>query len=125
MTRWSRALPWIALVIVYFVWGSTYLGIRVAVETLPPYLMTGSRWLIAGSLLFALQWLFSKERRALPARPELLRAAITAVFLIVGGNGLLCIAEQRVESGTAALLIASTPIWMVLLDALAERRAPN
>ena len=89
MTRWSRALPWIALVIVYFVWGSTYLGIRVAVETLPPYLMTGSRWLIAGSLLFALQWLFSKERRALPARPELLRAAKRRGCRTLDGLGML------------------------------------
>jgi drug/metabolite transporter (DMT)-like permease len=120
-----RWLPWIALVIVYFVWGSTYLGIRVAVETIPPYLMTGSRWIVAGGLLFALQRLASKERPAMPTREDLLRAAITAALLIVGGNGLLCIAEERVESGTAALLIASTPILMVLLDAFAQRKAPS
>ena len=87
--------------------------------------MTGCRWLIAGSLLFAIQRLASKERPAMPARAELVRATITATLLIVGGNGLLCIAEQRVESGTAALLIASTPIWMVLLDAFSERRRPT
>jgi drug/metabolite transporter (DMT)-like permease len=115
---------WVALVIVYFVWGSTYLGIRLAVATIPPYLMTGTRWIIAGALLFGIQRLASKER-ALPSLAELGRAAVTAALLIVGGNGLLCIAEQRVESGAAALLIASTPIWMVLLDGLRARRAPD
>ncbi len=117
-------MRWVALVVVYFVWGSTYLGIRLAVATIPPYLMTGVRWIIAGALLFAIQWLASKER-ALPSLAEVGRAAVTAALLIVGGNGLLCIAEQRVESGTAALLVASTPIWMVLLDALRARRAPD
>jgi drug/metabolite transporter (DMT)-like permease len=116
---------WAALVVVYFVWGSTYLGIRVAVQTIPPYLMTGVRWIVAGALLLALQWLMHRGKAAFPGRNELVRAAITAVLLIVGGNGLLCIAEQRVESGTAALLITSTPIWMVLLDALLARRAPG
>jgi drug/metabolite transporter (DMT)-like permease len=123
--QWSRALPWIALVVVYVVWGSTYLGIRVAVETIPPYLMTGIRFLIAGVLLFAWQWLTSKPRPRMPAREELLRIAIVAVLLIVIGNGLLCLAETRVESGTSALLLASTPIWMVLFDALRTRKVPS
>jgi len=118
------AWPWISLAIVYLVWGSTYLGIRVAVTTLPPYLMTGTRFLIAGALLFGLQWLMAKEKPALPRRAELLRIAIVAVSLIVVGNGLLCVAETRVESGTSALLLASTPIWMLLLDALLARKAP-
>ncbi len=118
------ALAWISLAIVYLVWGSTYLGIRVAVTTLPPYLMTGTRFLIAGALLFGLQWLAAKEKPALPSRAELLRIAIVAVSLIVVGNGLLCVAETRVESGTSALLLASTPIWMLLLDAMLARKAP-
>lgn len=125
MTRRRRALPWIALIVVYFVWGSTYLGIRVAVATIPPYLMTGCRWIVAGSLLFAIQWLTAREARQLPSLAEVRRAAVTAVLLIVGGNGLLCVAEQHVESGTAALLIAGTPIWMVLIDSIFERKAPT
>ena len=125
MRQWPRALPWIALIVVYFVWGSTYIGIRLAVETIPPYLMTGCRWLLAGSMLLALQALLMKRKPVWPTRAELLRASLTAMLLIVLGNGLLCIAEERVESGTAALLIASTPIWMVLLDALLTRSAPN
>ena len=108
MTRRNRALPWIALVVVYLVWGSTYLGIRVAVETIPPYLMTGVRYFVAGSLMFALQWVVTKGKPALPSRAELVRIAIVAVLLLVLGNGLLCVAETRVESGTAALLLAGT-----------------
>jgi drug/metabolite transporter (DMT)-like permease len=125
VTRWDRGLPWAALIVVYLVWGSTYLGIRVAVATIPPYLMTGVRYLIAGLLLLALQRLTSKRKLALPNRAELLRIAIVATLLIVIGNGLLCLAETRVESGTSALLLAGTPIWMLLLDALRERRTPS
>jgi drug/metabolite transporter (DMT)-like permease len=125
VTRWDRGLPWAALIVVYLVWGSTYLGIRVAVATIPPYLMTGVRYLIAGLLLLALQRLTSKRKLAMPTRAELLRIAIVATLLIVIGNGLLCLAETRVESGTSALLLAGTPIWMLLLDALRERRRPR
>jgi drug/metabolite transporter (DMT)-like permease len=119
------ALPWIALGAVYLLWGSTYLGIRVAVETIPPYLMTGTRYVIAGALLFALQWIFSKPKPSLPARAELVKIAVIGVLLLTIGNGLLCLAEIRVETGTAALLIASSPMFMVLLDALAVRRMPS
>ncbi len=125
MTRRENALAWIALVAVYFLWGSTYLGIRVAVATIPPYLMTGCRYVVAGGLLLALQWLLAKEKPAWPDRSQLLRIAIVAVLLLVVGNGLLCFAETRVESGTAALLIASSPIFMVLLDAIRARKVPS
>ncbi len=125
MSARGKALPWISLSVVYLVWGSTYLGIRVAVASIPPYLMTGCRYVIAGSLLFALQWLFTKEKPAMPTRDQLTRIAITAVLLLVVGNGLLCVVETRQESGTSALLIAGTPIWMVLLDSLRARRMPG
>jgi drug/metabolite transporter (DMT)-like permease len=125
VTQRDRALPWIALIAVYLLWGSTYLGIRVAVETIPPYLMTGVRYMIAGGLLFALQWLTAKEKPALPNREGLLQVAITAVLLLVIGNGLLCITETRVETGTSALLIATTPIWMMLIDAFLLRKLPG
>lgn len=125
MTRRSPSLPWISLIAVYLLWGSTYLGIRVAVATIPPYLMTGTRYVVAGGLLFALQWLFSNPRPSLPPRTELRRIAIIATLLLPIGNGLLCVAETRVETGTAALLIASSPIFMVGLDAIAARTLPN
>lgn len=121
----ADALPWISLVAVYFLWGSTYLGIRLAVATIPPYLMTGCRYVIAGTLLLAVQWTFSREKPAMPTRTQWLQIAFIAVLLLPIGNGLLCLAETRVESGTAALLIASSPIFMVLLDAIRARRAPS
>ncbi len=118
-------MPWAALVTVYLVWGSTYLGIRVAVATIPPYVMTGFRYIVAGCLLFALQWCFTKARPSLPDRRELVQITIVAVLLLCVGNGLLCLAETRVQSGTSALLLASTPIFMVMLDALRSRRTPS
>jgi drug/metabolite transporter (DMT)-like permease len=125
LTPANRALPWIALVTVYLFWGSTYLGIRVAVGTIPPYLMTGIRWVVAGALLAAWQWIAAKEKPPAPTRQELLHIAVTAVLLLAIGNGLLCVAELRLESGTSALLIASTPIWMLLIDALRLRALPK
>jgi drug/metabolite transporter (DMT)-like permease len=120
-----NALPWIALIAVYLLWGSTYLGIRVAVVTIPPYLMTGVRYFIAGVLLFALQWLAAKKKPPLPRPEQLAQIAVTGLLLLVIGNGFLCVAETRVETGTAALLIATTPIWMLLIDALRTRKAPS
>jgi drug/metabolite transporter (DMT)-like permease len=105
-----------ALAIVYLVWGSTYLGIRFAIETLPPLLMAGSRFIVAGTILLAWQW-----RRGVP-RPTRLHwrsAVIIAALLIVAGNGGVTWAEQHVPSGLAALMIGAMPIWMVMLDWLA------
>ena len=121
----DRALAWISLVAVYLIWGSTYLGIRVAVTTIPPYLMTGVRYLIAGGLLLAIQWLVAKKKPPLPNRRGLWQIALTAVLLVVIGNGMLCVVETRVESGTSALLIATTPIWMLLIDAFLARKIPS
>jgi drug/metabolite transporter (DMT)-like permease len=125
VTRRAAALPWVSLAAVYILWGSTYLGIRVAVATIPPYLMTGCRYVIAGTFLLAIQWAFSTKRPAMPSRKQWLQISLIAVLLLPIGNGLLCLAETRVESGTAALLIASSPIFMVLLDAVRARRAPS
>ncbi|HYL26888.1 MAG TPA: EamA family transporter [Candidatus Nitrosotalea sp.] len=124
MTQRNAALSWISLVAVYLIWGSTYLGIRVAVTTIPPYLMTGVRYVIAGGLLLAIQWFAAKEKPPLPSRRSLVPIVVTAVLLIVVGNGMLCVVETRVESGTSALLIATTPIWMLLIDAFLARKMP-
>ena len=102
-----------ALITVYVVWGSTYLAIRIAIETLPPFLMAGTRFAIAGALLYA--W---RRVRGAP-RPTLKQwKAATAVgaLLLLGGNGGVVWAEQWVESGRAALVVATVPFWMVLLD---------
>jgi drug/metabolite transporter (DMT)-like permease len=104
---------WAALLTVYLVWGSTYLAIRIGVETLPPFLLAGVRFLIAGSALYAFRRLRGDP---LPTRLQWRSAAIVGIFMLVGGNGLVTFAEQRVPSGIAALMVASAPLWMVLLD---------
>lgn len=114
----SNLAIWGAMLAVYVVWGSTYLAIRFAVETMPPFLMAGVRFLIPGALLYV--W----QRRAgapPPTKIEWRSAAIVGGFLLVGGNGLVVWAEQRVVSGIAALLVGSAPLWMVLLDMLRPR----
>jgi drug/metabolite transporter (DMT)-like permease len=111
---------WVAMLAVYIVWGSTYLAIRFAIETLPPFLMASSRFLIAGSILYAFRRL---RGDAAPTRVEWRSAVIVGVLLLVGGNGGVVWAEQFVESGVAALLVGSAPLWMVLLDALRPGQA--
>jgi drug/metabolite transporter (DMT)-like permease len=109
-----KARIWTALIAVYIVWGSTYLAIRFAVETMPPFLMAAARFLIAGGILFAWR---RKAGDALPTRRQWKSAAIIGLFLLLGGNGGVVWAEQRVVSGIAALMVGASPLWMVLLDA--------
>ena len=106
---------WIALGIVYVVWGSTYLGIRVMVETVPPLLGSGIRFAVAG-LLFATWVALRRGPSALRvSRAELGGCAFVGIALLLGGNGLVAVAEQDVPSGLAALVVASIPLWVVVL----------
>ncbi len=105
---------WIALIAVYIIWGSTYLAIRYAVGTIPPFLMAGTRFLTAGIILFAWRRLAGDPA---PTARQWLSTAITGLLLLLGGNGLVSWAEQNVASGIAALLIGSAPFWMVLIEA--------
>ncbi len=113
----SRSI-WLNMVSVYIVWGSTYLAIRFAVETIPPFLMAGVRFLIAGSLLYAFRRLRGDPA---PTLRQWRSAAIIGLFMLLGGNGLLSWAEQKVPSGVASLLIGTVPLWMVLIDAFLPR----
>ncbi|MFQ5495609.1 MAG: drug/metabolite exporter YedA [Phycisphaerae bacterium] len=109
----ARWMVWAAFAAVYTIWGSTYLAIRVAVETLPPFLMGGVRFVIAGGVLYAWTRLRGAPRpRAIHWRS----AAIVGGLLLLGGNGGVCWAEQRVSSGVAALLVSAVPFWMVFLN---------
>mgnify|MGYP001311868919 CR=1 FL=1 len=105
---------WIALLALYIVWGSTYLAIRFAVETLPPFLHASIRFLVSGAILFV--W-----RRAtgdpVPTKGNWKATAIVGTFLLLGGNGLVALAEKTVPSGIAALVIATAPFWLVLFEA--------
>jgi drug/metabolite transporter (DMT)-like permease len=104
---------WAALGAVYVIWGSTYLAIRVMVEDVPPLLGAGARFVLAGAILLA-----ALAARSVPVtvgRRELASAALVGVLLPAGGNGLVTVAEQDVPSALAALLIASVPLWVVVL----------
>src|SRR5881628_1107176 len=119
-----RARLLTAFAAVYLVWGSTYLAIRFAVETLPPLLMAGARFVISGAIL--LLWSRLRERDGGPTARDWLTGLISGALLLLGGNGAVVWAELRVPSGIAALLVAIVPLWMVILDWLRPggRRPP-
>ncbi|MEZ4769297.1 MAG: drug/metabolite exporter YedA [Caldilineales bacterium] len=104
-----------AFAAVYLIWGSTYLAIRVAIETIPPFVMAGGRFLLAGAILFI--WSAARGTPR-PTRAQWMGALIVGGLLLAGGNGAVTWSEQEVPSGLAALVVATIPIWMVLLDAL-------
>lgn len=106
-----------AFALVYVIWGSTYLAIRFAIEALPPLLMAGARFVVAGGLLYA--WTRRRgaaERPARPTRSEWAWGTLVGALLLLFGNGGVVWAERVVPSGVVALLVAAVPIWMVVLD---------
>jgi drug/metabolite transporter (DMT)-like permease len=126
-TRRSGLLAWGALVVVWIVWGSTYLAIRVGVRTIPPFTLAAVRYVIAGLVLLPIGWFSGTPEQRISDRP---RAAQWGAMLLLGamlpafGNGVVSWAEVRLPSGIAALLIATVPLWMVLADAVVQRRRP-
>ena len=129
MTR-SSVSPlavWAGLIVLYLVWGSTYLGIRIAVETIPPFTMGGIRFLIAGVLLATAVAIRHRATIRRPSGRQLRDALIVAAFLLGGGMGLVAWGEQHsVPSGIAALLIGLMPMWIAVLSRvfLGERLPP-
>lgn len=123
----SPLAVWAGIFVLYLVWGSTYLAIRVAVGTIPPFLMAGGRFLVAGALLMAAVWAWGRGSVALPTRRELRDSAIVGGFLLLGGMGLVGWSETMVPSGIAALLVALMPMWLGLFARLVfhERMAPR
>jgi drug/metabolite transporter (DMT)-like permease len=115
LTAASPARIAIALVTLYLVWGSTYLAIRVAVETIPPFTQSAVRFLIAGAILYALTIRSGDAASDRPGRLEWRDAVIVGGLLLAGGNGLVAVGEQTIPSGIAALIIATLPIWMAIL----------
>lgn len=117
--RASRLLMLAAFGAVYIIWGSTYLGIKYAIETLPPFLMAGARFLMAGAVLYGLARLGfggSEQRGERPQLSHWRTAAIVGILLFLCGNGGVTWAEGYITSSLAALLVATEPLWIVLLS---------
>ncbi|MCG2787904.1 MAG: EamA family transporter [Anaerolineae bacterium] len=106
---------WLAMLAIYVIWGSTYLGIRFAIESIPPFLHAGMRFLIAAVLILGWRFLAGDER---PTLTQWRDASIVGLFLLLGGNGLVSWAEQTVDSGIAALIVGTVPLWLTLFEAL-------
>ena len=119
----SRALIILAFAAIYLLWGSTYLAIRYAIDTLPPFLMAATRFLVAGTILFA--WAALSGERIRYALSEWPKALLIGGLLLLGGNGGVTWAEKYIATGLAALLVASEPLWVVLLNWGITRQRPN
>ena len=114
--RPSRSLVVLAFALVYLFWGSTYLGIDIAVEHIPPALMCGIRFLIAGVVMLGFCGL--RGRKVLYDPRQLGEMAVVGTLLLLGGNLTLSYAEQHIATGLAALIVAITPLWFLVLDTL-------
>jgi drug/metabolite transporter (DMT)-like permease len=119
--RTSPALLGAGLATIYVVWGTTYLGIRVAVETIPPFLLSGVRYMLAGLLLFGWVALRGGLSAGWPTRRQWLSAAVTGTGLVAFGNGLISWGEQYLPSGPAALFIATVPLWMTAMGRVFQK----
>src|SRR2546425_6224024 len=117
-TRRRAYMAWIALCLI---WGTTYLGIRIALETIPPFFMAAFRWIVAGSLIIAI--LAARGERMPPSR-SWGSLAVLGLLLLGFGNGGVVWAEQTVPSGLTAVLVATSPFWMVGLDAVMPHGQP-
>src|SRR2546427_1719500 len=113
----SMAAPKKALVIIsfaalYVIWGSTYLGIRFSIETIPPFLMAGARFVLAGMIMYAIAW---SQGIGKSTWANWRTSLIIGACLLLGGNGGVTISERYIDSGLAALIVAIVPIYIVLL----------
>ncbi|UVS81010.1 MULTISPECIES: EamA family transporter [Actinokineospora] len=117
-------LGWAALGVVYVVWGSTYLGIRLTLESMPPLLSAGLRFVAAGLLLGVVVVLVAGVKALRMTWPQFGTAALVGLLLPAWGNGLVVVAEQHVASGLAALLVASIPLYVVVLRRMLGERPP-
>jgi drug/metabolite transporter (DMT)-like permease len=114
MTNRRLAVP-IAFGLVYLIWGSTYLAIRYGVETIPPFLLAGTRFFVAGAILFV----WSRWRSGIrPTAKQWRNAAIAGTLLLLCGNGFVTWAEVRVPSGITAVIVATVPLWIAVFDGL-------
>ena len=114
VTKVSPVLIWAAILILYFAWGSTYLGIRIAVDTIPPFAMAAVRFAIAGAVLLVAVSIIRRGTIARPSLREWRDCFIVGAFLMGGGMGAVAWGEQTVPSGITALMIAMMPVWVAI-----------
>ena len=110
-----RILPFVALAIIYVVWGSTYMAIRIVVHDMPPMAAAATRFLVAGVVMAGLAAL-ADRRHGRPSRRQIADYALAGVLLLGIGNGLVMWSEKRIPSSIAALIVASVPVWLTLFD---------
>ena len=119
----------VALLTVYIVWGSTYLAIDVMIETMPPLLAAGVRFVTAGLIVLAVLVAHARLRRGVtlerPTAAQWRTAAVVGTLLLLGGNGLVVLAELFIASGIAAVIVATTPIFLAVFDSIVTRRWPS
>jgi len=111
---------------VYFIWGSTYLAIRIGIKEgsgFQPFWFGGIRVLVAGTILVL--WGALRKKKVIPNRKDLLVLAASGLLFWIGGNGMVILAERRLDSGLAALIIATTPLWVALFESILDRRMPS
>jgi drug/metabolite transporter (DMT)-like permease len=124
--RTSGLRLWLAMAVIYVVWGSTYFGIAVAIQTIPPFFMAAIRFALAGTALLAWDLARSPEARRWPTRRQLLDSAIVGGLLLAIGNGFVGLGEARgVSTGIAAILIGMMPVWFAILGWLYFREQPG
>lgn len=109
----SPLLVFLAFAAVYLIWGSTYLGIAIAIQSIPPMIMAGSRFLLAGALLFTWCFFIKKDKATIKDWKE---NSLAGALMIFGGNGAVVWVEQYLPTGLVAITVASLPIWLALLD---------
>ena len=114
----STAAVWAALGAIYVIWGATYLGMEIAIESIPPFLMASIRFFVAGAILYAL----FRPRSTRPTLRHWIATAIVGTFLLVGGNALVAVAQTRIDTGVAALIVATFPLWIATFDFAANGR---
>ena len=115
--RRKQLLPWFSLLIVYVVWGSTYMAIRIVVREMPPLAAASIRFLSAGLAMAGIAFV-ADRRHPRPTRRQIADYALVGVLLLAGGNALVMWSEKKIPSGIAALIVATVPLWFVLLDGL-------
>jgi drug/metabolite transporter (DMT)-like permease len=113
----GRILPWISLLVVWTVWGSTYLAIRIVVREMPPFAAAGLRFLAAGIVMAVLAFVLNR-RDGWPTKRQWIDYSVIGVLLLGVGNALVMWSEKAIPSGIAALIVATVPVWIVLLDGL-------